>query len=63
MMQALQPDMTGQTRINFLDAGNVGPDLARVAYSSENYQRLRMLKERYGPQNICRFNHTILPAS
>ena len=63
MMQALQPAMTGETLINFLDAGNVGPDLTRAAYSPETYQRLRTLKDRYDAKNVFRFNHNIPPSS
>jgi len=61
--QALQPDMLGETLINFLDAGNVGPYLTRAAYTPANYQRLRELKNTYDATNVFRFNHNILPSS
>ena len=57
--QALQPDVMGETLINFLDAGNVGPYLTRAAYMPRNYQRLRELKNRYDPTDMFRFNHNI----
>ncbi len=63
LMQALHPDMMEETLINFLDSGNVGPYLTRAAYSPENYQRLRTLKERYDAKNVFRFNHNIPPSS
>ena len=61
--QALQPDMMGETLINFLDAGNVGPYLTRSAFTPGNYARLRALKERYDAKNVFRFNHNISPSS
>jgi hypothetical protein len=63
MMQALQPALTGETLINVLDAGNVGPDLTRAASSPETSQRLRALKERDDANNVFRFNHTLPPSS
>ena len=63
MMQALQPALMGETLINFLDAGDVGPDLTRAAYTPETYQRLVALKDRYDAKNVFRFNHNIPPSS
>jgi berberine-like enzyme len=63
MRQALQPDMMGETRINFLDVGEVGPYLTRAAYTPGNYARLRALKNRYDAKNVFRFNHNIAPSS
>ena len=63
LMQALHPDMMEETLINFLGAGNVGPYLTRAAYSPENYQRLRTLKDRYDAKDVFRFNHNIPPSS
>ncbi len=60
--QALQPDMIGETLINFLDAGNVGPYLTRAAYTSKNFQRLRELKDTYDAKDVFRFNHNIPPS-
>ncbi|HEV2655715.1 MAG TPA: FAD-binding protein, partial [Ktedonobacteraceae bacterium] len=61
--QALQPDMIGETLINFLDTDKVGPYLTRAAYTSKNYQRLRELKSKYDATNVFRFNHNIPPSS
>ena len=61
LMQALHPEMMEETLINFLDSGNVGPYLTRVAYSPANYQRLRTLKDRYDAKDVFRFNHNISP--
>jgi len=61
--QALQPDMLGETLINFLDAGEIGPYLTRAAYTPGNYARLRALKDRYDAKNAFRFNHNIAPSS
>jgi len=63
LRQALQPDMMGETLINFLDVGVVGPYLTRAAYTPGNYQRLRALKNRYDATNVFRFNHNIAPSS
>jgi len=61
--QALQPDMMGETLINFLGVGEVGPYLTRAAYTPENYSRLRALKDSYDAKNVFRFNHNIAPSS
>ena len=60
--QALQPDMMGETLINFLDPGYVGPYLTRAAYTSKNYARLRELKGRYDATDVFRFNSNIAPS-
>ena len=62
MRQALQPDMMGETIINFLGVDEVGPYLTRAAYTPGNYARLRALKKRYDAKNIFCFNHNIAPA-
>ena len=59
IMHALQPDLTGETLINFLDVDNVGPYLTQAAYTPATYQRLRALKDRYDAKNVFRFNHNI----
>ncbi len=59
MMQALQPDMMEETLINFLDSGDVGLYLTRAAYTPANYQRLRILKDKYDAKDVFRFNHNI----
>ncbi|MBV9615422.1 MAG: FAD-binding oxidoreductase, partial [Ktedonobacteraceae bacterium] len=59
LKQCLLSEMLGETLINFLDAGNVGPYLTRIAYTPNNYQRLRELKQRYDATNVFRFNHNI----
>lgn len=38
-----------------------GSQRAQEAYPPENYQRLIALKKTYDPQNLLRFNNTILP--
>ena len=62
LISALEPAMTGQRLINFVDAGNAGPELTRSAYTPETFQRLRELKAKYDPNNVFRFNHNITPA-
>ena len=59
MMQALKPDASVQALLNSLGYNDVGPDRTRAAYTAKNYQRLVELKEKYDPQNVFRFNHTI----
>jgi len=61
--KALTPDMLGETLINFLGVGEVGPYLTRAAYTPENYARLRTLKDKYDATNVFRFNHNIAPSS
>jgi hypothetical protein len=63
LKQALKPDMMGETLINFLDVGEVGPYLTRAAYTPKNYSRLRALKDSYDAKNVFRFNHNIAPSS
>jgi FAD binding domain/Berberine and berberine like len=63
LRQALQPDMMGETLINFLGVGEVGPYLTRAAYTPKNYARLRALKDRYDALNVFRFNHNITPSA
>lgn len=67
LMAAVEPDLTGETLVNFLDynvldAGNGGETGTRTAYSSANYQRLAAVKAMYDPDNVFRFTHNILPA-
>jgi Berberine and berberine like/FAD binding domain len=52
---------TGERLINSLDARDTGPHLVR-AYSARNYDKLLLLKHKYDPQNVFRFNHNIAPA-
>jgi hypothetical protein len=59
MRQALMPDMMGETLINFLGVGEIGPYLTRAAYTPENYSRLRALKDSFDARNVFRFNHNI----
>jgi hypothetical protein len=62
LLQALKPMLTGERLINGLDAGNTSPHLTRAGYSPENYQKLVVLKAKYDPGNVFRFNHNIAPS-
>ncbi|MCF6470416.1 FAD-binding oxidoreductase [Nonomuraea sp. MG754425] len=59
---ALSPWATGGQVLNFLYAGNAGPEQVRRAYEPADYDRLTRLKTEWDPANLFRMNHNIPPA-
>jgi FAD/FMN-containing dehydrogenase len=58
---AMQPFTSDAVYVNYLDADDA--DRVQAAYNPETYQRLRLLKQRYDPQNVFRVNQNIGPAT
>jgi FAD/FMN-containing dehydrogenase len=58
---AMQPFSSDAVYVNYLDADDA--DRVQAAYNPETYQRLRLLKQRYDPQNVFRVNQNIGPAT
>jgi hypothetical protein len=56
----LRQDAAG-TYANFL--GDEGRDRVREAYPSDTYAKLAVVKARYDPRNVFKFNQNIKPAS
>ncbi len=56
--QALQPNLTGGTYINFL-VGDEKWEETKRAFATETYQRLREIKAKYDPKNRFRFSFNI----
>jgi hypothetical protein len=54
---------TGSTYVNFLELDGATPERVKGAYSTEDWERLVSLKDRYDPQNTFRFNRNIPPSS
>ena len=54
----IQPFSSGGVYVNYL--GNEGEERVKAAYGI-NYERLRMLKNKYDPMNLFRFNQNIRP--
>ena len=59
----MRPYQTGATYVNFLALDGASADRVRAAYSSEDWERLVGLKDRYDPDNLFRFNRNIPPSS
>jgi FAD/FMN-containing dehydrogenase len=57
---AIQPYSTGGGYVNFFSADE-GEDRVKAAYSSEKYERLVALKNKYDPDNFFRLNQNIKP--
>ena len=57
---ALEPYHTG-AYVNFLM--EVGEERVREAYGPEKYDRLKVLKRRWDPENLFRVNQNISPTS
>jgi len=59
----MRPYETGATYVNFLGLGDWNPERTRASYSSEDWERLVELKDRYDPDNLFRFNRNIPSSS
>jgi hypothetical protein len=59
LAEEMRPYETGATSLNFLDLDGASPERVRAAYSSEDWERLVELKDRYDPHNLFRFNRNI----
>jgi hypothetical protein len=60
LWDAMQPFSTEAVYVNYLDTDDA--DRVQAAYGGPTYQRLRLLKERYDPENFFRVNQNIGPA-
>src|SRR5215213_78558 len=63
LAEEMRPYETGATSLNFLDLDGASPERVRAAYSSEDWERLVELKDRYDPHNLFRFNRNIPSSS
>ena len=61
--EAVRPHASGANYVNFVDLDGATPERVRAAYSPEDWERLRALKDRHDPDNLFRFNRNIPPAS
>ncbi|MFD6323177.1 FAD-binding oxidoreductase [Streptomyces sp. NPDC058442] len=61
LTDALKPLTTGRS-LNFLYGANATADQVAMAYSPDDYRRLRRLKAEWDPANLLRINHNIPPA-
>ena len=61
--EEMRPYETGATYVNFLGLGDWNPERTRASYSSEDWERLVELKDRYDPENLFRFNRNIPSSS
>jgi FAD/FMN-containing dehydrogenase len=61
--EEMRPYNTGATYVNFLGLGDWNPERTRASYSSEDWERLVELKDRYDPDNLFRFNRNIPSSS
>lgn len=59
MWDILRPEGSG-VYVNFLE--NEGPDRVHEAYPGSTYDRLALIKRRYDPDNVFRFNQNVVPA-
>ena len=51
----------GAAYVNYL-SDDASADEVKGAYGGEKYRRLRSLKAKHDPQNVCRYNQNIPPA-
>jgi hypothetical protein len=58
LWRAMQPWSSGRVYVNYL--GNEGKARVKAAYGA-NYERLVVLKTKYDPTNLFRFNQNIKP--
>ncbi|WP_436535008.1 FAD-binding oxidoreductase [Actinoplanes sp. HUAS TT8] len=63
LIDALGPWSTGRRYLNFMFAGDAGPETAVLAFTPESYERLAGIKRRFDPANLFRINHNIRPAA
>ena len=59
LWSALQPFSTEAVYVNYLDTDDT--DRVQAAYDAETYRRLRLVKDRYDPENFFRMNQNIAP--
>ncbi|MEU8664419.1 FAD-binding oxidoreductase, partial [Actinoplanes philippinensis] len=59
VVDALAPWSTGRRYLNFMFAGDTGPEAAALAFTAPAWERLGRLKRRYDPRNLFRINHNI----
>jgi len=57
----LRPWASGDVYLNFI--GDEGQDRVVTGVGREHYARLAMIKARYDPDNVFRFNHNITPSA
>ncbi|NUR05040.1 MAG: FAD-binding oxidoreductase [Streptomyces sp.] len=56
----VRPWSTGATYLNFI--GDEGPERVVAGLGAKNTARMAVLKRRYDPDNVFRFNHNVKPA-
>jgi hypothetical protein len=54
---AMQPFSSEAVYVNYLDTDDA--DRVQAAYDAATYRRLRLLKEKYDPENFFRVNQNI----
>jgi hypothetical protein len=60
--EAMQPFSEGSVYVNYMgDAADEGPFRSRAGYGDAKRRRLTVLKKKYDPDNVFRFNHNIAP--
>jgi hypothetical protein len=57
---AMQPFFSDAVYVNYLDTDDA--DRVQAAYAPATYERLRLLKEKYDPENFFRVNQNIGPS-
>ncbi len=62
LSEAVRPYSTGGTYLNFIGNVDTDEELVKSAFNEDDYTKLRLLKFRYDPGNILRFNFNIPPA-
>jgi FAD/FMN-containing dehydrogenase len=62
LFERTRPYQTGDTLVNFMELDGAAEDRVRSAYPPEDYERLVVLKDRYDPENVFRFNRNIPPS-
>jgi FAD/FMN-containing dehydrogenase len=60
---SLRPWSTGKKYLNFMASSDVTAELVAPAYGDDAFDRLRILKRRFDPNNTFRLNHNITPAT
>jgi hypothetical protein len=62
LADATRPFQTGDTYVNFMELDGASAERVKSAYAPEDFERLVVLKDRYDPQNVFRFNRNIAPS-